>query len=132
MVAVCHAAGHVTVFRYQKLLEGVMRGVYRPAPPDPLADIYEVLTQTELVSLPIFMLGVSPRECLIATRLKDENCLEGIPEARYALACQALAERRYTEAVEYLSPVVDKLDQGSHAIARIVYNFALRMADRSD
>jgi len=93
-----------------------------------MAPLHDVLTQSELRTLPLWLLGSDARRQQIALRHLDRSAAEA--RVRWELALAALAARDYALAAQRFADVRSPLAE--HANAPYLEIYALAMAGRLD
>jgi hypothetical protein len=90
----------VPYFRYERLIKQLTAPGYSTNHDDPWNDLREIVTQSPLTTLPLWMLGTNHQELEIARR-KD---LDGgyAPQAELLLSEGSIAERQFGDATRHL------------------------------
>jgi hypothetical protein len=93
-----------------------------------LEDLHRVLTETELRTLPLWLMDTRGDEIRAAERLRSRGDARRVPKTLEAY--DALADRRYTEAADHLAEAWRRAPRDRKLLELRVY--ALAMAGRPD
>ena len=117
-------------FEYQHVINGYFDSSFALESRYEWDDLRRVLSETQLTTLPLWLMGSTQREQVIVDRLISE----GADTRRFGLirAKASIAERRYTEAVLRLEAYLQSASGRRDTSVYPLYLFSLCMADQQD